>query len=243
MPPRPRNKRTMAEIADDAAKKIKSFQIADDADVVLAPCRKLRAALALRQEQQQQQQQQPLTTGSIVDSSATTLATTATTMTTATTKTTVRDDIVEVSELTTSQVMDGMEVIALQIATQVLQKQGFQMEIPSRASSNQVYIAEWDRIVLGNKTGIRSFLNVKVWSMERGAWSLEYDCSLFCHFICHVLAIALLLPSFPWICSERILPVRTHHHRRRHRHPLPPRNQENQQLRSAYCNYCTTFWE
>ena len=64
----------MAEIADDAAKKIKSFQIADDADVVLAPCRKLRAALALRQEQQQQQQ--PLTTGSIVDSSATTLATT-----------------------------------------------------------------------------------------------------------------------------------------------------------------------
>ena len=155
MPPRQRNKRTNAEIADDAAKKIKSFQIAEDADVVLAPCRKLRAALALRQEQQQQQQQEQTS----VDV-PTTMATT--TSMTATTTATARDDIVEVSELTSSQVMDGMEVIALQIATQVLQKQGFQMEIPSRASSNQVYIAEWDRIVLGNKTGTRSFLNVKV---------------------------------------------------------------------------------
>lgn len=58
--------------------------------------------------------------------------------------------------------MDGMEAIALQIAQQVMEKQGFQLEIPSRAASNQVYIAEWDRIVLGNKTGTRSFLNVKV---------------------------------------------------------------------------------
>ncbi|KAI2512825.1 DNA topoisomerase type II [Fragilaria crotonensis] len=151
MPPRQRNKRTNAEIADDAAKKIKSFQIAEDADVVLAPCRKLRAALVLRQEQQQQEQ----TSVDVPPTMATTTSMTATTTATA------RDDIVEVSELTSSQVMDGMEVIALQIATQVLQKQGFQMEIPSRASSNQVYIAEWDRIVLGNKTGTRSFLNVK----------------------------------------------------------------------------------
>lgn len=39
---------------------------------------------------------------------------------------------------------------------------GFQLEIPSRAASNQIYVPELDRIVLGSKTGTRSFLNVKV---------------------------------------------------------------------------------
>ena len=153
MPPRSRNnnnnnkKRSIAQVAEDAAKKIKSFEIAKDADVVLGPCRKLRAKLALALRQQDEQ-----------DEKTTSGATTATAAATATANT----DIVEVSELSSSQVMDGMEAIALQIATQVLAKQGFQMEIPSRAASNQVYIAEWDRIVLGNKTGTRSFLNVKV---------------------------------------------------------------------------------
>jgi hypothetical protein len=137
MPPRQRTKRTIEQVAEDAAKKIKSFEIAQDADLVLAPCRKLRAAL--RQE-----------TSDLTGAPRTATAAA------------VREDIVEVSELSSSQVMDGMEAIALQIASQVLQKQGFQMEIPSRAASNQVYIAEWDRIVLGNKTGTRSFLNVKV---------------------------------------------------------------------------------
>ena len=41
-------------------------------------------------------------------------------------------------------------------------QQGFQLEIPSRAASNQIYVPELDRIVLGDKTGTRSFLNVKV---------------------------------------------------------------------------------
>ena len=35
------------------------------------------------------------------------------------------------------------------------------MEIPSRAATNQIYIREWDRIVLGGKSGTRNFLNVK----------------------------------------------------------------------------------
>jgi hypothetical protein len=159
MPPRSRNsnnnnnnnKRSIAQVAEDAAKKIKSFEIAKDADVVLGPCRKLRAklALALRQQDEQDEEEEKSTSATTTTAAATATATTNT-------------DIVEVSELSSSQVMDGMEAIALQIATQVLAKQGFQMEIPSRAASNQVYIAEWDRIVLGNKTGTRSFLNVKV---------------------------------------------------------------------------------
>ena len=55
-----------------------------------------------------------------------------------------------------------MESVALRIAQQVVAKQGFSMDIPSRASSNQVYVKEWDRIVLGDKRSSRSFLNVKV---------------------------------------------------------------------------------
>lgn len=35
------------------------------------------------------------------------------------------------------------------------------MEIPSRGSSNQVYVKEWDRIVLGGKRMGRNFMNVR----------------------------------------------------------------------------------
>lgn len=74
---------------------------------------------------------------------------------------TVPSDIVEVSELKETQVLEGMEAIALRIAQQVLAKKGFALDIPSRASSNQIYVKEWDRIVLGGKRSTRSFLNVK----------------------------------------------------------------------------------
>eukprot|EP00546_Thalassionema_frauenfeldii_P019570 CAMPEP_0178898522 /NCGR_PEP_ID=MMETSP0786-20121207/2380_1 /TAXON_ID=186022 /ORGANISM="Thalassionema frauenfeldii, Strain CCMP 1798" /LENGTH=147 /DNA_ID=CAMNT_0020569255 /DNA_START=229 /DNA_END=672 /DNA_ORIENTATION=- len=40
-------------------------------------------------------------------------------------------------------------------------KSGFSLQIPSRAASNQIYVEEWDRIVLGPKTSTRSFINVK----------------------------------------------------------------------------------
>eukprot|EP00956_Cyclotella_meneghiniana_P004544 scaffold5584_cov76-Cyclotella_meneghiniana.AAC.14 len=69
--------------------------------------------------------------------------------------------IVEVAEMNTTQVVEGIENVAVKIARQVLNKQGFQLEIPSRAASNQIYVPELDRIVLGDKTGTRSFLNVK----------------------------------------------------------------------------------
>jgi meiotic recombination protein SPO11 len=67
----------------------------------------------------------------------------------------------EVVELSPSHVIEGMEVIACQITQQILSKQGFSLEIPSRASSNQIYVKEWDRIVLGSRRSTRNFLNVK----------------------------------------------------------------------------------
>lgn len=73
----------------------------------------------------------------------------------------IPSDIVEVSDLSATQVLEGMETIAMNIADQVLSRQGFHLDIPSRASTNQIYVKEWDRIVLGGKRSTRSFLNVK----------------------------------------------------------------------------------
>ena len=75
---------------------------------------------------------------------------------------TIPTDIVEVSELSAEEVLDGIEAVALRIASQVLAKQGFTLDIPSRAASNQIYVQEWDRIVLGGKRMTRKFLNVSV---------------------------------------------------------------------------------
>jgi len=69
--------------------------------------------------------------------------------------------IVEVVEMNSTEVIEGIENVAMTVAHQVLAKQGFQLDIPSRAASNQIYIPELDRIVLGDKRGTRSFLNVK----------------------------------------------------------------------------------
>ena len=74
----------------------------------------------------------------------------------------IPSDIVEVGSLTVTEVLEGIEGIALKIAQQVLSKKGFSMDIPSRAASNQIYVKEWDRIVLGGKRSARSFINVKV---------------------------------------------------------------------------------
>jgi hypothetical protein len=70
-------------------------------------------------------------------------------------------DIVEVDELSTTEVLEGIEGIALRITQQVLARKGFSMEVPSRAGANQIYVREWDRIVLGGKRTTRSFMNVR----------------------------------------------------------------------------------
>jgi meiotic recombination protein SPO11 len=73
----------------------------------------------------------------------------------------VPSNIVEVADLSATYVLEGIESIAVNIANQVLTKKGFSFDIPSRASTNQIYVKEWDRIVLGGKRMTRSFLNVK----------------------------------------------------------------------------------
>lgn len=126
--------------------------IAKDADRVLKKCRDLKAALRAKARAKAEQQGKPVLE---YDSSdfleEIKVASPAT----------IPSNIVEVSELSATEVLEGMETIALSVANQVLSKQGFSMAVPSRASSNQIYIAEWDRIVLGDKSTTRNFLYVK----------------------------------------------------------------------------------
>jgi len=120
------------------SKKRKTVQLAKDADQVLKRCRRLREKLIQQEKfasaEERSSEERPAG---------------------------VPSSIVEVAELSGSEVLDGMENIAIGIAQQVLSKKGFSFDIPSRASSNQIYVKEWDRIVLGGKRSTRSFLNVK----------------------------------------------------------------------------------
>ena len=114
----------------------KQVEIATDAQDVLVKCRALRDQLRAKAADKESGGEAVLST--------------------------IPKNIVEVDELPTEHVLEGIEGVALGIAHQVLYKQGFSMDIPSRAASNQVYVKEWDRIVLGDKRSSRSFLNVKV---------------------------------------------------------------------------------
>eukprot|EP00986_Skeletonema_menzelii_P017473 scaffold19605_cov120-Skeletonema_menzelii.AAC.1 len=152
-------------------------KIADDADLVLAQCRKLRDALrkkandtslaaddksddewALDDVVSKATKPKEQSVTSISKSSSTTVGSTPKaktqqlslselkTATSAGGKT-----IVEVVEMNSTEVMEGIENVAVKIAQQVLAKQGFQLDIPSRSASNQIYVPELDRIVLGDK--------------------------------------------------------------------------------------------
>jgi len=146
--------------------------LADDADVVLAACRKLRQELIQKAEQNKESseavqdddddedddievQEQDANTAAIVklENSKSTSNNIASLR---------GKSIIEVSEMSTTEVVEAIESVAIQIANQVLQKKGFSLEIPSRSNTNQIYVPELDRIVLGEKRGTRSFLNVKV---------------------------------------------------------------------------------
>lgn len=117
------------------SRKRKPVLLAKDADKVLTKCRKLRDHLRKDSDLSAMEVKQ-------IPSSA-------------------PKDMIEVVELDEGQVIEGMETLALKMARQVLSKQGFTMDIPSRTATNQIYVPEWDRIVLGGKRSTRSFLNVK----------------------------------------------------------------------------------
>ena len=69
--------------------------------------------------------------------------------------------IIEVAEMSSTEVVEGIEGLAVKIARQILAKKGFSLDIPSRSATNQIYVPELDRIVLGTKRGTRSYLSVK----------------------------------------------------------------------------------
>lgn len=135
-------KRTRLEV--DAAnsvangnRKRASVEKAKDLDIVMQKCRALRTALREKDEEANGP-------GKPLPESV------------------KSEEIVEVAELSATEVLEGIEGVALKIAHQVLAKKGFTLDVPSRSASNQLYVKEWDRIVLGGKRSTRTFLNVRV---------------------------------------------------------------------------------
>lgn len=169
----PKGKRQLEGLATSATKK-RVFKVADDVDEVLAKCRQLREQLRRKAKKQQDRNKRIADIDNLSDDSSTfdsdeeyKESDKKVKKEKAKTKPKISLDIlkgksiVEVSEMSSTEVVEAIEAIAIRIANQVLIKKGFSMEIPSRSSSNQVYIPQLDRIVLGDKKGTRSFLNVK----------------------------------------------------------------------------------
>ena len=171
----PKGKRQLSGKGSTAsATKKRVFKVADDVDEVLAKCRQLREQIRQKAKKQQDRIKRIADIDHLSDDSSTfdsdeeyKESDKKVKKEKAKTKPKISLDIlkgksiVEVSEMSSTEVVEAIEAIAIRIANQVLMKKGFSMEIPSRSSSNQVYIKELDRIVLGDKKGTRSFLNAK----------------------------------------------------------------------------------
>ena len=69
------------------------------------------------------------------------------------------EGITEVEDLPCEEVSKKIEDVIVSIVAQILSGNSFELTMPNRASSNQVYIEELDRIVLGDKVSKRQFLN------------------------------------------------------------------------------------
>lgn len=160
--------RTTASTQSGTKRRI--VELAQDADVVLSKCRKLREELK-RNSDSDQRIQKKSAAGTIEDNLKVEQDNDDEAIAVVSNNDNNRKNvieslqgksIIEVSEMSPVEVVEAIELIAVQIANQVLQKKGFTLEIPSRSASNQIYVPELDRIVLGEKRGTRSFLNVKV---------------------------------------------------------------------------------
>ena len=72
----------------------------------------------------------------------------------------VEAGLTEVLELPCESVADRIEELVVSVVMQILTgNKGFELAIPNRDATNQLYIEEIDRIVLGNKMSKRQFLN------------------------------------------------------------------------------------
>ena len=67
--------------------------------------------------------------------------------------------VTEVEDLTTEQVSQKIEDLVVSVVAQIVSNGSFELLIPNRSSSNQRYIEELDRTVLGDKMSKRAFLN------------------------------------------------------------------------------------
>ncbi|XP_078444990.1 spo11/DNA topoisomerase VI, subunit A protein [Wolffia australiana] len=66
----------------------------------------------------------------------------------------------EVSDRDPTAVRSSIEESVLATARSILDGRGFSFFVPSRSSSNQIYVPELDRIVLRDKSSVRSFSNL-----------------------------------------------------------------------------------
>jgi len=173
-------------------KQRKEVSVAEDVDIVLAPCRQLRhqirrkaTLLSVTTTTAGRTIKRSSSNNSIASDSETTIIQderpidTNTEMkvkkedtndgivvkqeaSSTTTKTSKpKRKIVSVIEMSCQGVIEAIERITLHIFHQILSKNGFSFDIPSRSASNQVYLPKLDRIVLGNKRMSRSILHVK----------------------------------------------------------------------------------
>jgi meiotic recombination protein SPO11 len=69
------------------------------------------------------------------------------------------DGVTEVEDLPSEEVSKKIEDLVVSIVSQIVTSGQFELNIPNRSSSNQKYIEEIDRIVLGDKVSKRQFLN------------------------------------------------------------------------------------
>ena len=147
--------------------------LAEDADIVLAKCRALRAEMIRNAEEESKEQRIRQSTAAAAAAASSedddgSISPKIPAVKEDSGKATSNlaslrgKSIIEVSEMSSMEVVEAIESTAIHIANQVLQKKGFSLEVPSRTSANQIYVPELDRIVLGEKRGTRSFLNVKV---------------------------------------------------------------------------------
>ncbi|KAL9227499.1 hypothetical protein vseg_003182 [Gypsophila vaccaria] len=66
----------------------------------------------------------------------------------------------EVTDLSLSSVQSEIERVIFELTRSILSGEGFSFSVPSRSSSNHLYVPELDRIVLKDKSSSRPFANV-----------------------------------------------------------------------------------
>ena len=140
----------------------KIVTLAADADAVLTKCRELKEKLKLKKRAKEQKQQQALAkkaaAGDADDKSSSSddedyfdwgadidevgVKSSKEEKKAAAKSSEIPKDIVEVEELSSTEVIEGIEAIAVNITNQVLSKKGFSMEIPSRSATNQIYVKD-----------------------------------------------------------------------------------------------------